>query len=53
MDIQNLKQRYNMTLKYEKLNINSFETTIEHVQKLTQRYMKRLENEPQSPSSGG
>lgn len=50
-DINNLKDRYLSILKYERLNINSFETTIEEVHSLTEKYIKRLENEPESPSS--
>ena len=50
-DIVNLKDRYQTTLKYERLNVISFEPIIESIHTLTERYLKRLENQPESPSS--
>lgn len=46
-----MKEKYLTILKYEKLNVVSFEPFIDTVESLTERYIKRLENEPESPSS--
>jgi hypothetical protein len=37
-----MKDRYLSVLKYERLNINSFEPVIDKIQSMTQNYIKRL-----------
>lgn len=46
-----MKDKFLPFLKYEKLNINLFTPVMKEVSSLTEKYMKRLENEPESPSS--
>jgi hypothetical protein len=40
--IADLKENYTSVLKYERLNVTSFEPLIEKVHALTEKYLKRL-----------